>query len=241
MSWYEESPVWLAETVASVSRFCDHIVACDGAYALYPRGRGGSHPEQAQAIREAAAAVGIGCTVHVPSSRWEGNEVAKRSAMFRIASAIAGPDDWYLVIDADEMITAAPDDVRARLAETTCVVAEVSHSTYRGNIGGEHEPWSARPARRLFRALESLRVEGRHWDYVADIEGETVHLWGQGLGPIAAAEDMQGITMMHRSHLRPARRRKAARDYYLIRDQHGIEARPVVVEGLDGQLLEVAR
>jgi hypothetical protein len=36
ISWWDESPTWLAASITSLGRFCDHVVALDGRYALYP-------------------------------------------------------------------------------------------------------------------------------------------------------------------------------------------------------------
>jgi hypothetical protein len=39
LSWYDESPSWLAEAVASFAPMLDGLIAVDGAYALYPDAR----------------------------------------------------------------------------------------------------------------------------------------------------------------------------------------------------------
>lgn len=235
MSWYDESPARLAAVVASVSRFCDHIVACDGAYRLYPGGRPSSGCDQAQAIQMAAEATGIGCTVHVPSRVWEGNEVAKRSFLFGLGHLIAEPErDWFLVIDSDEVITACDvDALRDTLASTDRNVATVMHEGYADHTAvGDHlaqiEHRTAHPARRLFRAAaEPIRVEGQHWHYVRRADGHDEVLWGRFQG---ASEEIPGTVMEHRHHLRPPSRRAGAATYYKLREALRIEAAPGRVE-----------
>ena len=78
LNFYEESSQWLAALVASLQKAnVDHIVAVDGAYALFPDAmtRPRSGPEQPQAIIECAHTLGIGCTIHRTRSAWGGNEV----------------------------------------------------------------------------------------------------------------------------------------------------------------------
>lgn len=232
MSWYDESPARLAAVVGSVSRFCDHIVACDGAYRLYPHGRPTSGSEQAQAIQMTAEATGIGCTVHVPARVWDGNEVAKRDFLFRLGHLVAEPErDWFLVIDSDEVVTACDvDALRDTLADTAHNTATVMHEGYADHTAqGDHlaqiEHRTAHPARRLFRAAaDPIRVEGQHWHYVRrDADGHDETLWGRGEGPAA---DIHGTVMEHRHHLRPPSRRAGAVAYYRLREAMRIEAGP---------------
>jgi len=170
ISWFDESPTWLAAAVTSAARLCDHVVCVDGAYGHYPGGRPSSGVDQSMAVRMAAEAAGVGCTIHVPAGVWVGDEVAKRSFMFRAGQLVAEPEvDWFLVIDADEMVTDCDETVRGQLASTCDDVATVGYSTYEDltAVDEDHshrEHRSTVRARRLFRAAEApIRVEGQHW------------------------------------------------------------------------------
>jgi hypothetical protein len=231
MSWYDESPTWLAATVASVARLCDHVVAVDGAYAHYPNGRGSSGIDQSSAVRMAAEAAGMGCTIHVPSRSWVGDEVAKRGFLFRAGNLVAEPDeDWFLVIDADEMIVECDvNAVRHQLVNTEHNTATVDLETYTDHTArdegmSDFTHRAAHPARRLFRAAtEPIRVEGQHWHYVARRFGRDEILWGRGDG---LAEFLTGIRMEHRTHLRPPTRRADSQAYYRLRDAMRLERTP---------------
>lgn len=236
ISWYEESPLWLAATTASASKLCDHIVAVDGAYALFPDGRPRSGPEQGLAIQEVCAANGMGCSVHVPQERWLDNEVGKRAFMFRAAELLAEPGDWYIILDADEVVYEVPSDLRKRLEETELDVAEV---TFREWEDFDHEPAKAKtarqfdyprenryPIRTVFRAIEGLTVQGNHYTYVAD--GRI--LWGnETQAEQEPCLDLRDLVVDHRTHLREVNRRNRAKEFYKRRDASGIEFHPCFV------------
>lgn len=102
LSWYDESPAWLATAVAGMGRVCDEIVAVDGAYALYPSARPRSSPQQAEAVLQAAEAAGVGCTIHRPREIFWGNEVEKRNLTIALASSVLESGrDWIVIFDAD--------------------------------------------------------------------------------------------------------------------------------------------
>lgn len=231
ISWFDESPTWLAAAVASAARLCDHVVAVDGAYRHYPGGRPSSGIDQAAAVRMAAEAAGVGCTIHVPAAVWAGDECAKRSFMFRAGQLVAEPEvDWFLVLDADEMLACDGGSTRAQLAATCDDVATVEHSTYEDltaidEMHSHREHRSTMRARRLFRASEApIRVEGQHWMYVASRDGIDQALWGPGQ---VDACDLLGVTIEHRTHLRPPTRRASAQRYYRLRDAMALERPPM--------------
>ena len=117
LCWYEEAPQWLAATVASLRGVCDHVIAADGTYPGFPDARvyPRSGREQAEVITETAYACNLGLTLISPRDVWEGGEVEKRNAMFDYAKIVGDPGDWVLIVDADEVVTAAPPDLRAQL------------------------------------------------------------------------------------------------------------------------------
>jgi hypothetical protein len=72
---------------------------------LYPEGRAQSPGEQAQTILATAQGAGMGCTIHEPQDVWFGNEIEKRSFLFRAAHMVARPGvDWLWVVDGDDRI-----------------------------------------------------------------------------------------------------------------------------------------
>jgi hypothetical protein len=123
LSWYDESVDWLAECVASLAPLCDHVVAVDGRYLLWPTGGAWSHPDQVDAIADTAAAVGLGCTVYQPDQPWVDDEPGKRSFALRLAETLK--PQWLFVIDADERVAEVGDDTLDLLARTDCDVGEV--------------------------------------------------------------------------------------------------------------------
>jgi hypothetical protein len=233
LSWYSESAVWLAATVASAAKVCDHLVAVDGAYLLYPDGRNRSGSEQAAIITDVATAHGMGVTVHTPQTVWEGNEVEKRSFMFRLAEAVATPNkDWYLILDGDEVVLDVPSDFKQRLAATDLDAGEVTfwehqdpHQDPKLAEAARQFEWSGHhryPIRTLFRAIPGLRVETNHYTYVTP-DGR--QLWGnQTEGEQVEALDCRDLLVEHRTFMRDLARRASAQRYYKTRDATGIEA-----------------
>jgi hypothetical protein len=89
------------------------LVAVDGAYALYPDGQPASDPNQHAAIVLACRRLGMGCTLHVPARVWAGNEVEKRTFLFKLGWTVAEEGDWFWVQDADMVPVEVPDDFTA--------------------------------------------------------------------------------------------------------------------------------
>jgi hypothetical protein len=243
LNFYDEIPSWLAATVASTARFCDHIVACDGSYGLYPQGKPSSGIAQHNAITDAAEAVGIGCTLHVPNTRWVGNEVEKRTFLFQAGSLVAEPyEDWFLVIDADELIVEHSNLTKFDLEATDALVAEVTlrekrdYSHLPHGVAQQMPTAELQRARRLYRCIDNMRVETNHYTYVGDVEGEKVYLWNKSTEP---ALHLPTVVIEHRNHHRLIDRAAAAKTYYTVRDHVGAEKAPVFMEGLDGTLMEI--
>ncbi len=232
LSWFDESVPWLAATVGSAAALCDHVIAVDGAYALYPDGRHRSGTEQHQTIQEAAFAAGMGCTIHTPAEKWAGNEVEKRTAMFRLAEHIATPyEDWYLVIDADEVIIGCPPDARQQLEDTELDVAEVklvnvediekNVETAAAARQFSYPARSAEPLRALFRAIPGLAPCGNH--YTNMVPDGRVLIGARSDKRQEPALDLQGIVFEHRTNFRTVHRDEERRSYYGKRDAAQIE------------------
>lgn len=164
LSWYDEEPSWLAACVASMSKFCGGIVAVDGAYLGFPGAlsRPASHPVQAETILRTAEALGMACTLIVPNEPWN-SEVDKRAHMFRVGRDLG---DWLLWLDADELLTKAPDLGHVSLDVIEAMMWE--------RPGGQF------PIRRLFRALPDITVEFAHYVVTAVKDGRKIVLAGPG-------------------------------------------------------------
>ena len=222
LSWWEESPAWLTRCVSSIARFADHLIAVDGAYQhapgafTTPRSSG----DQADVIAAAADAHGLGVTIHRPVAPWAGDEIEKRTFMFHAAALVAEPGrDWLFVIDADEVVTEAPGSLRDRLDALAAAGAEVATVDL-----AELPERGACPARRLFLADPTLRVEQAHYVYVAGPEHAPRFLWGDAdVHELAPASHVGGFRIEHWSRLRAPERRQVALDYYERRDRYGLE------------------
>lgn len=231
LNWYEEIPAWLSATVASAAKLCDHVIAVDGAYAHYPGSlqKPASGPEQAEAIFQAAYGAGIGVTVHIPSEPWWGNEVAKRDFMFRLGEQMTEMGrDWYLIIDADEVLTQVPFDTRKLLEETDLDVAELILWQREKNSDVAHLVETSAdyqsPLRRFFRVLPELHVEGAHFVKTAVKDGRKVWLNGaSGVHPKEDALALWNVRLENRSHMRDKGRLAAKYAWMRRRDELGLE------------------
>lgn len=233
LSWYDESPSWLASCVASIAPHVDHVVAVDGAYAHYPDARAHSERVQAETIISTCEALGTGCTVYRPGTYWIGGEVEKRTKLFQLCQAHReGFDDWYWIIDADNIISGVPIDLRERLAATPFnsvelmmwerhdfagQYPEVAHTmSLPNNVESKH--------RCLYRALKDMQVIGTHYCYGGFDEQDEWHwVWGPQVMGIDPADVFPDLKMEHRSIWRDKYRRDNAQAYYTIRDELTLE------------------
>ncbi|MBY8342010.1 hypothetical protein LXH13_06165 [Streptomyces spinosirectus] len=213
LSWYEESPAWLAQCVASAAKICDHLIAVDGPYALFPGAtrKAASGSEQADIIAHTAAGAGMGCTIHTPRQPWWGNEVDKRDFMFRLGMTFAEAGrDWFLRIDADETLVDVPADVRKQLADTDLDVAEV-----RLCERGERDTQT--PLRVLFRALPGIGIQQAHYVVTAPGENRVKVLAGnQTVHRLEPAEALWDVRLEHQTKQRTAERKALKAEYYAM-------------------------
>lgn len=220
LSWYDEPPTWLAETVASIGKVCDHLIAVDGPYAMFPGAlsKPASGPEQVETILRVAAGSGIGCTIHQPREPWWGGEVEKRDAMFRLGETFTTADDWYLVVDADEVVSKAPSDLRRRLAESTLDVAELTlwERETQSRVAELVDTSSdyRTPLRRLFRTLPELHIEQAHYVVTATRDGVKRVLCGnRDVHTVEPAEQVWDLMLEHR-HSQRTKGRLRLKDEY---------------------------
>lgn len=219
ISWYDEKPKDLVTAVTSIIRAgVDHIVAVDGAYALYPNGTPNSPPDQHEAIMAACRGLNVGCTLHVPSDVFFGNEIEKRTLCFQLAEQITTPDDWYWVMDADQTVTSAIG-LRGMLEATDLDVATVKfhdHGT---------DPISGFPVRDLFRAVRGLHLFQSHCTYKT---GDGRFLWsnistGREPAQEPALDLFPHVAIEHHPNSRTKERNQAKVTYYERRNRLGAE------------------
>lgn len=228
LNFYDENPAWLAATVTGCARFCDHVVASDGGYLLFPGARPHSGLDSHEAIANAAYAAGIGCTIHAPSTVWEGNEVGKRNHLVQLGMTIADPGDWFFRVDADELVTDVPHDLRHRLETTECDVGGVT-LWWRSSLGPDAPEHVARDfdtagsqdwMRFLIRAVPGLEVVGAHNFYVA---GDRVLYGRKDMHQEEPVDDFNDLRLEHRHVHRRRDRNVRAEEFNRRRDTLGIE------------------
>jgi hypothetical protein len=227
---YEEPPELIAPMLAGLARIgVDHVVFLDGAYALYPGGKSASHPDMWMAAM-AGFSYGMGITFVAPKTTWAGNEVEKRTALFRhgLVHATLG-EDWFVVVDADEFYVRWPEDLKDRLAATdydvatvhvydmlSAAIARASGTLALAAAGGRQEF----DTRRFFRAQEIV-VGPNHFTYRTR-DGRV--LW-QSTAPVEEpALDLSDVVALeHHPGLRSRARQAAKWTYYTQRDESGFE------------------
>lgn len=224
LSWYEESPLWLAETIESLTLAgVDHLVALDGAYALYPDATPTSRPDQSITIAQACERHGIEHTIRAPTELWE-SEIEKRSALFELGEQVSRPKDWFFVVDADEVIQTVPGDFRERLQRSDRDVGRVTFLEPREVTGpARNYRWQNKPRytiRCLFRAQRGIRVEQNHWTYIT---ADGKKLWGQNKRTLEPCLDCSDLELWHRTDQRESGRRADQFVYYDRRDREKVE------------------
>ncbi len=254
LSWYDESPQWLAAAVTSFAPAIDHLVAVDGSYLLYPSSM--AHPnspiEQSQAILEAAASVNLPVTLHRRNEPFYGNEVEKRNFTFELAKTVATEDDYFLVFDADEVIHSLAGDFKQQLQDSDCLVAEYGVYNWTTHLQDVHDQFGVNTihekngvtaVRGIYKNIDRLQYVNAHYVVAGYIENCPIFLWGNSNihEPYADAEDLTHyLKVRHRNADREINRKQAAREYYTQRDKLNIEAVGMTwVEGVDGIWREV--
>lgn len=205
MSFYDEQPGMLIDSIHSLAGLADHLVALDGAYALYEGGRASSPPEQHDAIRQGCADAGIALSLHVPDRTWELNEVGKRDALFALAERETSDGDWYCVHDADFFVTSS-GGARSALAETTLLAGDVCVVESNGKLV---------PHRYFFRALRGIRVRNTHYQYRVEPDGP--YLWDFHRETVEGVNLTMQVIIDHNDDRRPAERDIRRWEYYKAR------------------------
>jgi hypothetical protein len=222
LAWYDEEPAALERLVFSLDGIADAIVAADGPFLLYG-GQPTSPREQIAALRRAAADIGV--PLEELGGRVWSTQIAKRKLLTtyaittKIDGRYVGTEDWMLVVDADEYVLRSdPEALRGLLAETEREVAYVAgeDTGRRGELGR----W-----RRLFRCARELTVWEGHNEYVVVGAGRLLRrLHGDPRDGLDDAEDASELLVLgHDAAGRPFERQKAARRYYVLRNQSDSE------------------
>lgn len=219
LSWFDEPVETLVACLTGLwGAGVDHVVAVDGAYALFPDARAVSPVNQYAAIVLACRDLHMGLTLHAPPEPWEGNEVQKRTFLFALALTVADHDSWFWVMDADQVVMRVPDDLKDRLAATEHDTAEVEFLDVVA-LRANQPDWPARfVVRDLFRA-QPITVRTNHATYVS---GDGRVLWGYESHdkPLSPALDLSAeILVEHRPDRRSQDRQLAKLCYYAERDR----------------------
>jgi len=219
LCWWDEDPAWLTRAVVGIRPFTGHLIAVDGAYESiegsydHPRSPG----PQVDAV--VAAADGMGLTLFQPSAPWVGDQVAKRTFMFRLADQVCQPGDWLFIVDADEIVTDVPADLtgqldRAREDGYLAAIVEQSDLPDRG----------IQPSRRFYLWDETLQVEGGHFRFVSYPDGDRLIVRGdERVEAVETAATLRGFRFEHWSDVRRPSRRTIQRNYYLRRHEQRLE------------------
>jgi hypothetical protein len=222
LSWYDEPLPNLAACLVTLREKLgvDHLVALDGRYALYPAEGDVSPASQAAALYAACEQLQMTADVIVPDRAWPG-EVEKRTALFAYGLAAAEPGDWFVVMDADQVVAEATVDVKAALAATDLDAADV---TFRDKTQAEKVP-DGFPDRFVMRILfraQEIRVVGHHASYVA-ADGRQVWSADTRHYQVPGLDLAESVLVDHRPQARPLARLLAKNAYYTSRDDAGIE------------------
>jgi hypothetical protein len=227
LCWFDEPCSALTATLIGLrTAQVDHVTAVDGAYLLFPNGQAASSADQAATIQAACRELGMGCTIHTPQARWAGNEVQKRTHMFRLALAASTPGDWWLSMDADMVVTQAPANLKQQLQDTE---HDAAYCTLTEPRNPDHAPDQARAfqwhdgsylIRLLFRA-QPLRCDTKHCLYKTDDDRV---LWEpQNTALEEPAITIPELVVEHRDQQRAALRIALKNQYHQRRDRFKAE------------------
>jgi hypothetical protein len=235
ISWFDETPKFLSACVSSLALAgVDHVIAVDGAYFLLEDAKPRSGREQWDALHYTADALGMGITIHGPTRAWSGNEVEKRAFMFGLAESVSElHQDWWFVMDADQVVSDVPNDLHERLAQTDHDVGETMfwermdpHETEAKAEQARVLDWphsTQYPIRNFFRALPGLSITHNHFTYTLP-DGR--RLWGNATAgdTLEPAVDLTDLRIEHRTQFRDLARRQQQQAYYDLRQSLGVEA-----------------
>lgn len=243
LNWYDEADEFLYKGIKSLAKAeVDHVVAVDGAYALFPDGHAQSQPSNAETIQRACDEIGAGCTIHIPEQTWQGNEMEKRTFLFRLAEEVSQPlIDWLFVWDADQQL-AKCENLKHRLEATDLDAADLRVIEPADPLEpGQYWPGTKlrKPkemdVRLMYRAIPGIYCHGNHYTYCTP-DGR--YLWGHGTDPLVPGLAMEDVVVLHKTKRRQVSRTGRAVRYYNIRKQARVEDRTCRFCGNDEALEE---
>lgn len=153
--------VFLAACLESLIDFTDSIIIADGAYRLYYE-RFKEFDPQAQPYSTDGSLAIIKGFRGLPDIQilnngyecWE-NQAVKRTALLDAVPI----GDWFLIIDADEMMCGDVQEGLERIYESGCLCANMP--LY--NPGTEVERVTRQWHPRIFKKLDGMNYKGTHW------------------------------------------------------------------------------
>lgn len=224
LSWFNEPDAVLSQCLSGLKYAgVDHVVALDGKYELFPGKEHLSPASQQGLLVLACRSMGMGCTLYVPPAPWPG-EVEKRNHLFNMGLVEAWPGDWFLVVDADIVVTNVPGDLKKRLAQApegvdaACVtVRDMSAAVAQRPDWPEY--FDIRP---LFRA-QPIQTVGNHHTYTTLDGRELWGAFGEDSEKNPALDLRELVEIQHRPGSRGQDRQLAQAAYYGAREESGIE------------------
>lgn len=211
LSFFDEQPAFLHRLVASLPlAHIDCLVALDGRYSHYPCAYDQSPPEQYAALTKACESAGITLRLHKPQGVYP-TEMAKRTALFEKGEQATTESDWYLIVDGDEQIQYAPDDLKQQLEHTIFDVATADLEQEKPHLGFP----------KLFRAIRGLHVHTNHYTYMTP-DGR--YLWGNGRTTRLEPRHPTTMRIWHDERGRTPKRRAGQVGYYIRRDHAHLES-----------------
>lgn len=225
LSWFNEPDAVISQCLTGLKYAgVDHVIALDGKYALFPGDDFLSPASQQGLVVLACRSLGMGCTLYVPPSEWPG-EVEKRNHLFNMGLTEAWPGDWFLVVDADVVVTNVPMDLKKRLAECPADVDVAAVKVHDMSAAAAQRPdWPEYFDIRAFFRAQPIQTVGNHHTYTT-MDGRK--LWeakGEDQGETQPALDLRELVeIQHRPGARGQDRQLSQAAYYGAREEAGIE------------------
>lgn len=155
---------FLAATLESIKDVVDHIIIADGAYELYyqrfkeltPNAQPYSNDGSLEIIMNFKDAPKT-TILNAPKGKehcWT-NQTIKRTALVDAVPK----DDWFIIIDADEMIMGDFQESMEAIYDSGCIVANCP--LY--NPGTQMERVIPKWHPRIFKKTENMHYSGTHW------------------------------------------------------------------------------
>jgi hypothetical protein len=220
LAWYYEPEGFLERAIESAGKAgVTHLVAVDGAYALFPDGEPQSPETNLVAIYAAAERAGMECWLYIPDACWP-TEASKRSFLFQKAHELGV--DWLYVMDADFDLVCSRllPEILAEVEEDVGFVRLLTPPGPGGSVA--FGPAVRDEMKLLYRGNLDIRVVGNHYTYQA-ADGRFLFGNRAEVEEVPAADLTEEVVVHHWSYHRQKWRIASQYDYYRARDKAGIE------------------